>query len=126
MTEVYRSEDCGNSPKNLFVQEMSIALALRDLDPILEGTADDIRWVVVGSSLVEGKVAFAEKLGVDRSAQTEAVIIHHVITHGKAGAVNGTIRGKDESVRHFCDFYEFTNAKGNRAQVITSYVIDGQ
>jgi hypothetical protein len=126
MTEVNRSEDCGNSPKNRFVQELSIALALREMAPILEGISDDASWEVVGSSRLEGKAAFAEELRVDGPVQAESVTIHHVVTHGKAGAVNGTIRADDGSVRQFCDVYEFTSAKGGSVRAITSYVIDSQ
>lgn len=124
MTQIYRSEDCGNSPKNIFVQELSIALALRDIDRVLEGISDDVCWEVVGRSPVVGKAAVAEKLSAGKSARVQAVTIHHVVTHGKAGAVDGTIQRKDGSSLRFCDVHEFRNAKGSSIRAITSYVID--
>ena len=55
MTRVITSEDCGNSPKNIFVQDLTIALTKRDSKFILDNVTDDIRWNIVGDKLIEGK-----------------------------------------------------------------------
>lgn len=55
MTEVTVSGDCGNSPKNVFVQELTIALAKGDTKFILKNVTDDVRWNVVGDKVMEGK-----------------------------------------------------------------------
>jgi hypothetical protein len=55
MTRVVINEDCGNSPKNIVVQELTIAFAKGDSKFILNSVTDDIRWNVVGDQVVQGK-----------------------------------------------------------------------
>ena len=124
MTRVITSEDCGNSPKNIFVQDLTIALAKRDSKFILGNVTDDIRWNIVGDKLIKGKDSFAKALEKIKSDKAVQLTVHHVATHGKAGAVNGTTKMKDGKTRAFCDVYEFSNSKGNTVKEITSYIIE--
>ena len=41
-------EDCGNSPKNEFVQKLTVAFATGDADSVAERVSDDVRWNIVG------------------------------------------------------------------------------
>ena len=50
MTRVIVSEDCGNSPKNLFLQNLTIAFAKHDSKFILDSVTDDIRWNILAIS----------------------------------------------------------------------------
>ena len=124
MTKVITSEDCGNSPKNIFVQDLTIAFAKGDSTFLLSKVTDDIRWNKIGDTLIEGKEDFA--LALDKLKKEEAVqlTVYHVATHGKTGAVNGTIKLKNGKTYAFCDVYEFSNAKAVAAKEITSYVIE--
>ena len=124
MTRMITSEDCGNSPKNIFVQDLTIALAKRDSKFLLDNVTDDIRWNIVGDKLIEGKDSFAKALEKIKSDKAVQLTVHHVATHGKAGAVNGTTKMKDGKTRAFCDVYEFSNSKGNNVKEITSYIIE--
>jgi hypothetical protein len=124
MTRVFTSEDCGNSPKNIFVQDLTIALTKSDSKFILGNVTDDIRWNIVGDKLIEGKDSFARTLEKIKSDKAVQLTVHHVATHGKAGAVNGTTKMKDGKTRAFCDVYEFSNSKGNSVKEITSYIIE--
>ena len=124
MTRVITSEDCGNSPKNILVQDLTIALAKRDSKFILGKVTDDIRWNIVGDKLIEGKDSFARTLEKIKGDKAVQLTVHHVATHGKAGAVNGTTKMKDGKTRAFCDVYEFSNSKGNSVKEITSYIIE--
>ena len=124
MTRVITSEDCGNSPKNIFVQDLTIALAKRDSKFPLDSVTDDIRWNIVGDKLIEGKDSFAKALKGMKDDKAVQLTVQHVATHGKAGAVNGTTKMKDGKTRAFCDVYEFSNSKGNTVKEITSYVIE--
>jgi hypothetical protein len=54
MTKVIIGEDCGNSPKNIFVQELTIAFAKGDMKFSLNNVTDDVRWNRVGDRLIEG------------------------------------------------------------------------
>lgn len=123
MTKVVKSEDCGNSPKNIFVQDLAIAFARNDTDFLLSKVSDDIRWRIVGQKEIEGKDEFADQIASQNSNDVAKITIHHVVTHGKAGSVNGTRQLEDGSIEEFCDVYEFTNATGKRVAGISSYVI---
>jgi hypothetical protein len=50
--------------------------------------------------------------------------IEHVVTYGKAEAVNGTRKLKTGVSTAFCDVYEFSGVKGDRVKGITLYVIE--
>jgi hypothetical protein len=55
MTKVIIGEDCGNSPKNIFVEELTIAFAKGDTKFILNNVTDDVRWNIVGIDLSKGQ-----------------------------------------------------------------------
>ncbi len=122
MTKIIIAEDCGNSPKNLFLQKLTIAFAKVEAPIILDSITEDFRWNLVGRPLVQGKAEFAKVLA-QMSTATELTILH-VATHGKAGAVNGILKMKSGKVFSFCDVYEFASAKGTRVKEITAYVIE--
>ena len=121
MTKIFIREDCGNSPKNILLQNLTIAFAKGDNRFLLENLTDDIRWNIVGERVIEGKDAFADALKNDRVAELS---IHHIATHGKSGAVDGMRKMKNGRTVAFCDVYEFKDAKGTRVKEITSYVIE--
>ena len=124
MTRVITSEDCGNSPKNIFIQDLTIAFARRDSKFILDNVTDEIRWNIVGDQLIEGKGNFARALEKIRNDKAMQLTVQHVATHGKAGAVNGTTKLKNGKTYGFCDVYEFSNNKGAAVKEIISYVIE--
>ena len=124
MTRVIVGEDCGNSPKNIFVQNLTVAFAKGDSKFILGGVTEDIRWNIVGDRLIQGKAAFAQELEQLKKEKAVELMIHHIATHGKSGAANGTTKLKNGKTLSFCDVYEFNDTKGTRVQEITSYVIE--
>lgn len=123
MTEVITSEDCGNSPKNIFLQDLTIAFAKGDSKLLLDKVTDDIRWDRIGEKLIEGKDDFAKALEKLKKDEATQLTVHHVATHGKVGAVNGTKKLKSGKTYAFCDVYEFSNTKAVAVEEITSYVI---
>lgn len=124
MMRVIIGEDCGNSPKNIFVQELTIALASGDLKSALNSVTDDIRWNIVGDKVIQGKDLFAKALEAKKKDKAVELTIHHVATHGKAGAVNGTTKFKNKNTQAFCYVYEFRDTKGSSVKEITSYGIE--
>lgn len=124
MTKVIVSEDCGNSPKNIFAQDLSIAITKGDSKFLLDKVTDDIRWNRVGNKLIQGKNDFAKALEQMKKEKAIQLTVHHVATHGKAGAVNGTGKLKNGKTYAFCDVYEFSSAKAVEVREITSYVIE--
>jgi hypothetical protein len=124
MTRVIISEDCSNSPKNIFAQNLTIAFAKNDAKFILGSVTDDICWNIIGENTIQGKDDLSKALErMDKNKAME-LTINHVMTHGKAGAVNGTLKLKNGIMRAFCDVYEFSGAKGTNVKEITSYVIE--
>ncbi|MCI0554469.1 MAG: nuclear transport factor 2 family protein [Anaerolineae bacterium] len=111
-------------PKNIFLQELTIAFAKRDSKFILSNVTDDIRWNILGDKVVRGKVDFAEALEQMKNEKAVQLTVYHVATHGKAGAVNGTTKLKNGKTHAFCDVYEFSNSKGTTVKKITSYIIE--
>jgi len=124
LTTVIVSEDCGNSPKNIFLQNLTIAFAKGDVRSILDSVTHDIRWYIVGDKLVQGKEAFVEALERAGNDKVEELTIHHVVSHGRAGAVNGISKLKNGKTIAFCKVYEFSGAKGSSVREITSYAIE--
>lgn len=124
MTKVIVGEDCGNSPKNIFVQELTIAFAKADSIFLLKNVTDDVRWHILGDHEIIGKDRFAEALEESKKQQALELSIHHVATHGKAGAADGRIKFKNGKTQAFCHVYEFSNAKGTLVKEITSYIIE--
>lgn len=123
MTRVIISEDCGNSPKNNLIQQFAVAIARRDEKFILDTVTDTIRWNIVGGRLIEGKSGLSEFLKQSKNNKVSLLTIHHIASHGKAGAVDGTQKLMDGELLAFCDIYEFGNSKGTTISEITSYVI---
>ena len=122
--KVITNEDCGNSPKNLFVQDITIAFAKGDLRFLLDNVTEDVRWNIIGIQRIQGKDQLATVVEQMKKENAIELSVHHVATHGKAGAVNGTTTLKNGKTRAFCNVYEFSNTKGEAVREITSYVIE--
>ena len=123
MTKIIVSEDCGNSPKNNLIQKFTVAFARCDVKFILENVTDTIRWNIVGVLVVEGKEDMAEFLKESTNNQVTLLNIHHIASHGRAGAVDGTQKLKSGETIAYCDVYEFGNTKGTLISEIISYRI---
>jgi hypothetical protein len=124
MMKVKISEDCGNSPKNIFVQELTVAFAKGDTKFIKNSTTEDVRWNIVGDRLLEGQEKILEMLEQMKDDKAVELTIQHVATHGKAGAVDGRIKFKNGKTVAYCNMYEFSNTKGTSVKEITSYEIE--
>lgn len=124
MTIVIGSGDCGNSPKNIFLENLTTSFATGDRELLLNSVSEDIVWDIVGQEHIQGKPDFAAALEQRAKDRVAEIRIQHVATHGKAGAVNGSERLENGKTRAFCHMYEFTNTKGERIREITSYIIE--
>lgn len=124
-------DDCGNSPKNEFAQKLTVAFITADAELVAESVTDDIRWNIVGIAPIRGKDAVTAVFRNPNREPVAEVTIEQVLSHGKAGAVNGTFvlsedrgGGKWRSKSYsFCYVYEFANAKGTSVKAVTSYII---
>jgi hypothetical protein len=124
MTKVIISEDCGNSPKNMFVEKLVIAIAKADSKFMYANITDDIRWTFIGGRLIEGRTNFVEAFEQMKKNKVLELSIEHIATHGKAGAADGKIKMENGRTFGFCDVFEFNGAKGTSIRSITSYVIE--
>ena len=124
MAEIIRSTDCGNSPKNRFVEDLEAAFARRDTGFLLDSVANDIHWNIVGETPIRGKDGLEQAIkSIPQDCEVTEITINHVVTHGKVGAVNGIIKRKNGRTCEFCSVYEFSNTKGTNVRDITSYII---
>jgi hypothetical protein len=114
------SGDCGNSPKNTLLQDITVAFAERDAGFLSDHLTDDFRWEVVGARVVEGLAASMQAL--DETDDVSQLTVEHVVSHGRVGAVNGTVQ-QGGLTSDFCDVFEFANAKAERVKNRRSYVI---
>ena len=125
MTKIIRSEDCGNSPKNKFVENIEIAIAKNDTKFLMSVIDPDIHWHIIGQKSAQGTNEFLETLTkFFQPSEIAEIFISHVMTHGKAGSVNGSRKHKNGKVFEFCTVYEFSNAKGTSIKEITHYAIE--
>lgn len=123
MTKVILDTDCGNSPKNIFLKNLTIAFAKGDVKFILASVSDEISWNFVGDKIYQGKNEFNEYIKEMSKEKAAEIKIDRISTHGTAGAVNGEVKLKNGNLYGFCDVYQFSNAKGDKVKAITSYII---
>jgi hypothetical protein len=120
MTKINNRHDCGNSPKNRLVQDLTIAIACADASRIAALTTIDVRWLPVGRKPVTGADAICK--AITRYGPATSLIIEQVISHGRGGAVNGVVEFGPKR-RAFCNVFEFASAKGGRVKTVTSYSV---
>lgn len=119
MVEITPSNDCGNSPKNQFAEQIAIATELRDREFLAGALAPEAEWELENGDTLNGD-ALSRHL-VDSKESCVSLTVEHVVTHGKAGAVNGTLKLKSGSSRRFCHVMEFKNTKCREVVRLVSY-----
>lgn len=110
-------DDCGNSPRNLLVSQLSVDWAAGNLDDVRAWLADDVRWEVLGDPGrdVEGA------LSLPRDVQE--VEVYTAINHGKAASCNGCLVTPTEQI-DFCHVFRFSGvAKTARIVHIRTYLV---
>ena len=118
--KVIRSSDCGHSPKQKLVEDMSVALAGADAGLIDSLAVPELVWLHVGEKPVEGQDAVLS--AIRKSGPATKVAIERVASHGRAGPVNGIItRGGKRT--GFCHMFEFNNTKGTHVKSISTYSV---
>lgn len=125
MPKVTKSPDCGNSPKNLLVQSLAVALETSNRSAFARCVTDDLIWALPGRRSLDGKAAALAYLK-SRSVTPATARIHvkRVVSHGRAGAADGTLILKSGVTHGFCHVVEFASAKGGRVSAICSYYSD--
>lgn len=117
MTQINRSADCGNSPKNTTTETLAVALETLAMEQLKSLLADTVVWRLPRVTLtgIDAVAAYLSeqpapiKLAIDR-----------VVSHGKVGAANG-VATYEKTTRRFCHLIEFTSVKCERVSRIESY-----
>jgi len=117
LIQVRGSKDCGNSPKNKFVQDVAVAIESGEAVPSAFG--DDVTWEQPSTEPMSGQRAVLEHLG-DRPTPS-SITVQHAISHGRVGAASGEVTLPGGHTRRFCHVFEFTNTKANCVASIRSY-----
>ncbi|SFB91255.1 Ketosteroid isomerase-related protein [Flagellimonas taeanensis] len=123
MTKIIIASDCGNSPKREFLKKLNIAFAKGDMAFLDAYVTDSIRWEIIGNKTLEGKEAFLKELDTMKVSIASELVLDKILTHGKEGAVNGTLKMQDGKKYAFSDFYEFSSGRDAKVKSIISYVI---
>jgi len=123
LPKVTKSADCGNSPKNLLVQALAIALETANGAAFARCTSEDVVWAVPGRRSFQGRTAALARL---RSKQPDSarIVVRHIVSHGRGGAAEGLLIDESGLSHGFCHVMEFANAKGDRVSAIFSYYSD--
>lgn len=73
------------------MRDFNIAIVTNDKDFILNNIADNIRWDIIGDSVIQGKEDFIEKLDEINKNKVTELSIYNIITHGYIASANGKV-----------------------------------
>ncbi len=123
---VISPDSCGNSPKGKLLKEITIAFAKRNIDSLSDYISESFTWEIVGENKINGREDFYNQLcKMNKDRQVIQIEIKSIITHGREGAVNGSLILDNSKEISFCDIYQFTSAgKNSKIKVLTSYIIE--
>ena len=99
---------------------MSVAFAGADAGLIDSLAVPKLVWLHVGKKSVEGQDAVLS--AIRKSGPATEVAIERVVSHGRAGAINGIITRSGKRTA-FCHMFEFNNAKGTHVKSISTYLV---
>ncbi len=111
------SRDCGNSPKNRFVQDFTVAIETGEMTQ--GAISESVEWEGVSKVPIVGADAFLDALKLRKNP--EAIMIERAISHGKVGALSGVVVQANGKTRRFAHMFEFTITKANCVARIRSY-----
>jgi hypothetical protein len=103
------------------VQSLAIAIETSNRLAFVRCTSDDVTWAIPGRRSFDGKAAALAYLRLRAPAVLKKVVMRRVVSHGRAGAADGTLVLQTGETLGFCHVVEFSNAKGQRISSISSY-----
>jgi hypothetical protein len=124
MPKVIKSRDCGNSPRNLLVQALAIAIESANASAFARCVADDVIWALPGRRSFDGKAACLAYLKTRKPHLPKLVKVRRALSHGRAGAADGTLTSDPGLTHGFCHVINFATVKGDRISAISSYYSD--
>jgi hypothetical protein len=124
MPKIIKSKDCGNSPRNLLVQSLAIAIERANASAFARCVTDDVIWALPGRRSFAGKAACLAYLKSRRQDAPKLVTVRRALSHGRAGAADGTLTDESGLTHGFCHVINFSTVKGDRISAISSYYSD--
>lgn len=121
MIKVKRSKDCGNSPKNKFSENIAVAFVKKDSNFLSRSVSDGIKCFFSNGTHLQGKESLQNH--IKKLESPIEAKIDHVLTHGKKGAVSGSLKYKDDSRKRFCLILEFSNVKAELLSHLEIYLV---
>lgn len=122
--EIVYPQDCGNAPRKEMLINLYKAITNKDEEFVLENTTNEITLEVIGKKRIKGKdelIIFIKEL---LDMKIVKIKIANVLTHGRSGAVNGTIIFEEKPSLAFCNIYNFSSTgKSGKVKEVTSYAI---
>jgi len=107
------------------LKDFEIAMVTIDRTFLQQVMKPQIQGYFMGQTSVKGVNEFLETLlGHFQSTKVTELVIQHVMSHGKVGAVNGLRQHQGGKIYEFCTVYEFGTAKGTRIKGLTHYAIE--
>ncbi|MDQ2068786.1 nuclear transport factor 2 family protein [Natronospira bacteriovora] len=113
-----------------FLREFNEAWLREDVQTVLDGVTDDIRFRMASEKGVQGKEDFGRMLReMSGSGQGFKLTIEQVILSGERAAVNGLIECRSPEAQKlttyaFCDVYELAPGSSPRVKALTAYVME--
>ena len=124
MPKITKSPECGNAPKNLLAQSLAIAIETSNRSAFTRCTSDAVTWAIPGRRSFDGKAAALAYLRSRAPEVVKNVVMRRIVSHGRAGAADGTLVLQTGETLGFCHVVEFSNAKGERISNMSSYYSD--
>jgi ketosteroid isomerase-like protein len=111
-----------------FLRLVNDAFSKGDTQFLLKHVTEDFSWIIVGEKTVGGPTELTEALDGMKNMPPMKIDIHHVMTTGNSGVVEGVVVGRNRNDQKkyfgFCDIYKLAGEEELKIKRMTSYVID--
>ena len=115
-------KDCGNAPRKMVIRDFLVALYQQDEESVVAALREDVRWEVLGSTVLEGLEDARDWL--HRQPPVAELHIATVLTHGTDCGADGWVVHRDGSTTNFSHILFFTgHTKTAKIKQLRSYLI---
>lgn len=122
--KVFLDEDCGNSPRNLFLKNFTVAFTKGESKYVQQNITEDAKWDYIGNKVITGKDDFLKELLKSKFIKPKKIKIDSVISHGNTGAVSGFMDLENGRNYAFCHVFRLSGFPRKAiVKKISSFVI---
>ena len=123
MIEIIKSADCGNSPKNAFVENFTTKLFTGEKSHVIASIADDSSWEIVGLALIQGKTDIIKAMPKYDYSHARQLHVLHSITHGRTGMTEIRVTKANGARLAICTIFHFRSAKATVLANLKSFIV---